>query len=175
MRDTAFSVPEEHIDRLATSYSTDDKTGKVEVYDEGLGGQWSRPPAFPSGGGGLVSTADDYLAFAQMMLRGGKPILSRPTVELMTTDHLTPEQCSGGEMILGADRGWGFGMAIVNRRQGLPSIGTFGWDGGLGTSWASDPKEQLTGILLTQQAWTSPTTPAILNDFWTLAYGAIDD
>ena len=53
---------------------------------------WSTPPAFPSGGAGLVSTADDYLAFAEMLLRGGAPILSRPSVETMTSDHLTPAQ-----------------------------------------------------------------------------------
>ena len=66
------------------------------VWDEARGGLWTRPPVFESGGGGLVSTADDYLAFGRMMLNQGRHgagrILSRPTVELMTADHLTPEQ-----------------------------------------------------------------------------------
>src|SRR2546428_11416745 len=72
MRDTSFSVPEASLDRLATSYWTDHASGKLTVYDEAVGGQWSRPPAFPSGAGGLVSTIDDYLAFGQMMLSQGK-------------------------------------------------------------------------------------------------------
>ena len=95
MRDTAFSVPPEKIDRFATSYVTDPETGGLVVFDEAAGGQWSSEPAFPSGGGGLVSTADDFVAFGQMMLNHGKlgneRILSRRSVETMTTDQLTPE------------------------------------------------------------------------------------
>jgi CubicO group peptidase (beta-lactamase class C family) len=72
MKDTAFSVPAADIDRLATSYSTDPGTGALQLYDAPAG-QWSTPPAFPSGGGGLVSTATDLLAFAEMLLRGGLP------------------------------------------------------------------------------------------------------
>src|SRR5207247_7874815 len=67
-----FSVPATKIDRLATSYQVDPKTGALGLYDEAKGGEWSRPPAFPSAGGGLVSTIDDYLAFGQMMLSLGK-------------------------------------------------------------------------------------------------------
>ena len=85
MKDTGFSVPAAKLDRLATSYWTNPETGALEVYRRGRGGQWSRPPAFPSGGGGLVSTVDDYLAFGQMLLNKGKHgrerILSRPSVE----------------------------------------------------------------------------------------------
>src|SRR5262245_60800899 len=96
MKDTAFSVSPEKIDRLATSYWTDYQTGALDVYDEPADGQWSRPPAFPSGAGGLVSTVDDFLAFGRMLLNKGRHgnarILSRPAVETMTTDHLTPEQ-----------------------------------------------------------------------------------
>ena len=72
MKDTGFSVPASALDRLATSYSIHPETGGLELYDEAVGGQWSRSPAFPSGAGGLVSTIDDYLAFGQMMLNGGK-------------------------------------------------------------------------------------------------------
>ena len=72
MKDTGFSVPGHKLDRLATSYWTNFMSGKIEVFDEAKGGQWSRPPAFPSGAGGLVSTIDDYLAFGQMMLNNGK-------------------------------------------------------------------------------------------------------
>src|SRR5436190_9740620 len=63
MRDTGISVPEASLGRLATSYWRDPTSGKLTVYDEAMGGQWSRPPAFPSGAGGLVSTIDDYLDF----------------------------------------------------------------------------------------------------------------
>src|SRR5438128_7909396 len=105
MKDTSFSVPEASLDRLATSYWTDPTSGKLTVYDEAMGSQWSRPPTFPSGAGGLVSTIDDYLAFGQMMLSqgklGGERILSRLSVETMTTDQLTPEQKAASSLISG--------------------------------------------------------------------------
>src|SRR5262249_8340457 len=88
MKDTGFSVPASEIDRLATSYSMNRETGALEVFDDARTGQWSRPPAFPSAGGGLVSTIDDYLTFARMLLAKGRSgrsrILSRPSVEAMT-------------------------------------------------------------------------------------------
>ena len=72
--------------------------------------------------------------------------------------------------------GWGFGLGIVTARDEIAAVpGRFGWDGGLGTSWYSDPVEGLTGILLTQLGWTSPVGPNIRHDFWTAAYAAIDD
>ena len=182
MHDTAFSVPANQIGRLATSYVTTPGTGALEVCDEAVGGQWSSPPAFPSGAGGLVSTVDDFLAFGQMMLNkgshGGERVLSRPAVELMTTDQLTPEQKAVSGLVSGFfdSHGWGFGMAVVTRRDDVASsVGKFGWDGGLGTSWWSDPAEQMVTILMTQCAWTSPEPPNICRDFWTLAYQAIDD
>jgi CubicO group peptidase (beta-lactamase class C family) len=180
MKDTAFSVPAEKLDRFATSYWTNYQTGAFEVYDDPASGQWSRAPAFPAGGGGLVSTVDDYLAFGQMMLNkgryGGERILSRPSVELMTTNQLTPEQQAAGSGFLGENRGWGFGVAIVTRRDDVAAVpGRYGWDGGLGTSWCSDPTEELVGVLLTQSGWTSPSPPAVWLDFWTCAYAAIDD
>jgi CubicO group peptidase (beta-lactamase class C family) len=182
MKDTGFSVPAAKIDRLATSYWVNPETAKFELYDEAEGGQWSRPPAFPSAGGGLVSTIDDYLAFGKMMLNKGKHgrkrILSRPSVETMTTDQLTPEQKAISGLIPGYfdSHGWGFGVSIVTRRDDAASVpGRFGWDGGLGTSWYSDPGEELIGILMTQSAWTSPSPPDVCLDFWTSAYRAIDD
>jgi len=182
MKDTAFSVPSAKISRLATSYSTDLQTGALEVHDPAADGQWSRPPAFPSGAGGLVSTADDFLAFSQMMLHRGKlgnvRILSRPSVELMTADQLTPEQkaTSGLTEDFFESHGWGFGVSVVTRRTRLAgSIGMYGWDGGLGTSWRADPSENLTGILLTQHMWTSPSGPDVFLDFWASLYQSIDD
>jgi CubicO group peptidase (beta-lactamase class C family) len=182
MKDTGFSVLPSKLDRLATSYWTNFETGAFEVYDNAESGQWSRPPAFPSAGGGLVSTIDDYLAFAQMMLNKGKlgdvRILSRPSVETMTTDQLTPEQKAMSGLVPGYfdSHGWAFGVSVVTRREDLAgSIGRYGWDGGLGTSWYSDPREDMVGILMTQRAWTSPVPPAVCRDFWTLVYQAIDD
>lgn len=180
MKDTAFSVPTAKLDRFATSYGANPETGALDVYDEARGGQWSRPPAFPSASGGLVSTIDDYLAFGQMMLNKGKlgseRVLSRSSVDLMTTDHLTPEQKAESRIFFGDNSGWGFGMSVVTRRDDLWVVpGRFGWDGGLGTSWASDPTEEMVAILLTQRAMNSPGAPALYRDFWTLAYQAIDD
>src|SRR5437660_7464121 len=139
MKDTGFSVPEASLDRLATSYWTDPSSGKLTVYDEARGSQWSRPPAFPSGAGGLVSTIDDYLAFGQMMLSQGKHgserILSRLSVELMTTDHLTPQQKAVSGLVPGDfdNFGWGFGVGMVTRRDNVAAgPGRYGRDGGRG-------------------------------------------
>src|SRR2546425_5270392 len=182
MKDAGFSVPPTRIDRLATSYQVNPQTGALELYDEAKGGEWSRPPAFPSAGGGLVSTIDDYLAFGQMMLNKGKHgserILSRPSVEIMTTDHLTPEQKAASDFVPGFwdGHGWGFGVSLITRREDMAgAVGRFGWDGGLGTSWQSDPLEDMVTILMTQQAWTSPSPPDVCLDFRTSAYQAIDD
>ena len=181
MKDTGFSVPAEQLDRLPTSYWTNFATGEPEVFDP-PDGQWSRPPAFPSGGGGLVSTVDDYLAFGSMMLRHGEHngvrVLSRAAVETMTADHLTPSQKAASGFTPGYwdTHGWGFGVAVVTRRHDLwAPAGRYGWDGGLGTTWASDPSEDLVGVLLTQQAFTSAGLPDVCVDFWTCAYAAIDD
>ena len=182
MKDTSFSVPSHKLDRLATSYWTNYVSGKIEVYDEATGSQWSRPPAFPSGAGGLVSTIDDYLTFGQMMLNLGKygseRILSRLSVETMTTDQLTPEQKAVSGLTPGDfdSLGWGFGMSVVTRRDDIAAVpGRYGWDGGMGTSWYSDPREEMIGILMTQRMWNSPSPPNVLLDFWTSAYQAIDD
>jgi CubicO group peptidase (beta-lactamase class C family) len=180
MEDTAFSVPQAKRDRFATSYIRDHATQKLKVFDDPVTGKFSSPPVFENGSAGLVSTSDDFNAFAQMMLNGGRlgneRILSRPSVELMTTDQLTAEQKLGSEIFFGDDRGWGMGMSVFTRRDNLCNVpGRFGWDGGYGTSWCSDPKENLTGILLTQRMMDSPQPPRALVDFWTLAYQAIDD
>jgi len=182
MKDTAFSVPEAKLDRLATCYQMDAGTGRLAIYDEAHDGRWARPPVFPSGGGGLVSTADDYLAFARMMLSRGRygkeRMLARPTVELMTTDQLTPEQKAASPFFPGFwdGHGWGFGLAVVTRRDGVgPGSGSFGWDGGFNTSCYTDPQEDMVAILLVQRLMNSPTPSDFYSDFWTLAYQAIDD
>lgn len=165
-------------------------TGEVVVNDR-PDGRWSRPPAFESGGGGLVSTASDYLAFASALLaRGtlhGERVLSRPSVTLMTTDHLTPAQKAVSGFTPGYfdDIGWGFGMSVRTKRShpGPPpgvsypwagSVGSYGWPGGYGTGWCNDPAEDMTTILMIQRSPGPPPLP-ILQDFWTAAYQAIDD
>src|SRR6185369_3983394 len=181
MKDTAFSVPETKIDRLATFYMGDPASGKLNVFDEARGGRFSRPAVFQSGAGGLVSTADDLLAFGRMMLGGGKfgsaRIISRLSVEVMTTDQLTPEQKAASPFFPGFwdNRGWGFGVSIITRRDDVSNVpGRYGWDGGYGTSWYVDPVEEMIGILLTQRLWDT-TFLSLHHDFWTSAYQAIDD
>jgi CubicO group peptidase (beta-lactamase class C family) len=181
MKDTGFSVPAAKLDRLAASYWPNAVTGDLELHDGIADSRWSRPPAFPDAGGGLVSTVDDYLAFGLMMLNKGKygheRLLSRFSVETMTTDQLTPEQraASGSFLDFLDGRGWGFGVSIVARRDDLSAVpGRFGWDGGYGTSWASDPREELVAIMMTQRAGF-PGAAGTYVDFWTSVYQAIDD
>jgi CubicO group peptidase (beta-lactamase class C family) len=189
LKDTGFSVTGENIRRLSTAYERDDATGEI-VVEDGPDGYWSRPPAFEDGGGGLVSTADDYLAFASALLAGGarngERVLARPSVTLMTTDHLTPAQkaVSGFRPGYFDDIGWGFGMSVRTRRAHLgpwsvsypplASVGSYGWPGIYGTGWYNDPAEDMITILMIQRAPAPPGLP-ILYDFWTAAYQAIDD
>jgi CubicO group peptidase (beta-lactamase class C family) len=180
MKDTGFSVSGESISRLATAYQFDDAAGEL-VVEDGPDGYWSRPPAFEGGGGGLVSTASDYLAFASALLAGGtrdgERVLSRPSVTLMTSDHLTPAQKAVSGFSPGDfdDIGWGFGMSVRTRRTHLgPSAGSYGWPGKYSTAWYNDPAEDMITILLIQRAPGLHTLP-ILPDFWTAAYQAIDD
>jgi CubicO group peptidase (beta-lactamase class C family) len=182
MRDTGFSVPPDKLDRLASCYRVDARTGALALHDGVEDSQWSRPPAFPDGGAGLVSTVDDYLAFGQMMLdKGqwrGERILSRLAVETMTTDQVTAEQKSASCNSFPEfwDRnGWGFGMSVVTRRDDVCAVpGRYGWDGGYGTSWSSDPTEDMVGILMTQ-CLAFPGASSVYADFWTSAYAGIND
>lgn len=178
MKDTGFSVPADKLDRLASSYIS--MNGTLKLLDSAENSQWGRPPIFPSGAAGLVSTLDDYLAFGQMMLNqgryGSKRILSRFSVEAMVTDQLTPKQKGLSSLPLLPDffdkNSWGFGISMVTRRDDIAAVPSrFGWVGSLGTSWFSDPKEDLIGIMLSQRALPLD----IYRDFWTLAYQAIDD
>jgi CubicO group peptidase (beta-lactamase class C family) len=190
MKDTGFSVPGESISRLATAYQRDEATGEM-VVEDGPDGYWSRPPVFESGGGGIVSTASDYLAFASALLAGGtrhgERVLSRPSVTLMTSDHLTPAQkaMSGFGPEYFEDIGWGFGMSVRTRRTHVgpapgvsypwaASVGSYGWPGVYGTGWYNDPAEDMTTILMIQRLPAPPGLPILL-DFWTAAYQAIDD
>ena len=178
MADTSFSVPPASLARLATGYHDNG----VDVYDAVADSKWRQSPAFPSGAGGLVSTVADYLAFGEMMLRQGKcdggRLLSRPSLEVMTTDQLTPEQKQASGPFAGyfANHGWGLGMSVVTERDGLGEpVGRFGWNGGLGSVWYADPSENMVTILMTTSAKFTLSPPNLYRDFWTLAYQAIDD
>ena len=181
MADTGFSVPASKRDRLATSYWPNQHSAALDVYDDVQDSQWGRPPAFPDGAAGLVSTVDDYLAFGQMLLNQGRHgrerILSRPSIELMTTDHLTADQKSRSAFIPGQwDRsGWGFGVGIATKRDDVSvAPGQYGWDGGFGTSWRNDPHEGLVAILMHQRA-EFPLFSPVYQDFWTSVYASLDD
>jgi CubicO group peptidase (beta-lactamase class C family) len=148
MRDTAFWTADTA--RLATAYRAGTDGHGLVVWDE-PDGAWGRPPAFDDGAGGLVSTADDVLAFSRMLLRGGAPVLTAESARAMTTDQLTPAQKAHGG--LGPDffagQSWAFGQAVQDS-------GTFGWEGGLGTSWQADPARDLTVIVMTQRMLAAP-------------------
>jgi CubicO group peptidase (beta-lactamase class C family) len=179
MRDTGFAVPAAHLARFGPCYWNDPASGGRAVFDP-ADGEWSRPPAFPSGGAGLVSTLVDYHAFAELLMgRGsyrGERLVSRAAVETMTTDQLTDAQREASVVDLRGDLGWGFGVGVhVRRTRPTASVGTYGWDGGLGTSWHNDPAEDLTGIVLTNQTWSSPSPSPVCDDFWTATYTAFAD
>jgi CubicO group peptidase (beta-lactamase class C family) len=177
MKDTSFSVPAEKLARFADSYRVDPQSGALQLYDAADGGAWSRPPAFASGGAGLCSTVDDYLAFARMMLQQRESLVSAASLEVMTTDQLTPQQKQGASLIPGYfdSHGWGFGMATVTRAvDASEPLGAFGWDGGLGTTWRSIPSERMTTVILTQRMFTSPQPPDYVRDFWRLAHQAVE-
>lgn len=178
MKDTAFHVPAEKIDRLPGFYRLNPQTNELEFFDDPANSQWQTEPAFESAAGGLVSTIDDYFAFSRMMLNKGRhgreKILSRASVELMTSDQLTPEQRAGSDIFFEGYSSWGLGMAVgIQRTDIFKTPGRYGWDGGFGTSAYIDPHEGLIGILLSQRMTDSPEAPKLYTDFWTLAYTAM--
>jgi CubicO group peptidase (beta-lactamase class C family) len=179
MKDTAFHVPAAKVERLPGFYFFNRQTNTLDLFDDLRSSAWCAEPQFESGGGGLVSTIDDYFSFLRMMLNKGRQgrerILSRSTAELMTSDQLTPGQRAGSELFFGAHSSWGFGMAVdVQRREIFHSPGRFGWTGGFGTTAYTDPAESMIGILFTQRMMDSPEPPKVFNDFWTLAYEAME-
>jgi CubicO group peptidase (beta-lactamase class C family) len=154
MRETGFWLPAELTRRLPSYYMTDPGTGRLEPRSVSSPEEWSRPPAFPSGAGGLVSTVDDYLAFARLLLHQGvyegTRLLSEQSVEQMTANHLTPQQVATAGPILGA-HGWGYGVGVVTEPEPeWPVPGRYGWNGGYGTSWFNDPHRGLIAMAMTQ-------------------------
>jgi CubicO group peptidase (beta-lactamase class C family) len=153
MDDTAFHASD--TSRLATAYEK--VNGKLAVSDPPEG-QWSRPPRFPDGAAGLVSTATDLVAFGRMLLRGGGEVLKPGTVAEMTRDQLTPEQRARvwpGFSFLG-DRGWGYGVSVTDWG--------YTWEGGSGTAWANVPDRNLTVVVLTQRAFDEAGPPAVCDE-----------
>ncbi|MFG2721413.1 serine hydrolase domain-containing protein [Streptomyces sp. NPDC048416] len=174
MTDTGFSVPARDLDRFTSCYGTRAEGG-LELLD-GPEGQWSSPPAFPSGAGGLVSTVDDVHAFARFLLGEGtfegRRLLSPEAVRQMTTDHLTPAQRAAATLFLGG-QGWGYGGAVdIERVEPWHVPGRYGWVGGTGTAAHIVPSTGAVTILLSQVNMTDPTPPALMNTFWEYAADA---
>jgi CubicO group peptidase (beta-lactamase class C family) len=165
MADTAFWTAD--TDRLATAYVAG--PDGLQVWDP-PGGKWSRPPTFGDGAAGLVSTADDLLAFSRALLGGGGPILSAGAVSRMTSDQLSGEQkARDGQGFLDG-RSWGFCQSVVIEG---PRTGAYGWDGGFGTSWLVDPRRDLTMIVLTQRLLDTSQAPPVHGDLQAAAYAAV--
>ena len=154
MRATGFWLPAELTRTLPSYYASNWDTGQMQERHVSTPEEWSRPPVFPSGAGGLVSTIDDFHAFGRMLLdkgaANGKRLLSEYSVELMTTNHLTAEQRAINDPILGG-RGWGYGVSVVTAPDDAwPVPGRYGWSGGYGTTWFNDPHRRIVAIIMTQ-------------------------
>jgi CubicO group peptidase (beta-lactamase class C family) len=150
MKETGFSVPEAKWSRIAQA-GPDPDTGKPQAMLD-----VNRPRKFESGGGGLASTAADYVRFCQMMLNGGEldgvRLLSPRTVAWMTSDHLGTI-ARGAEYIPGAGYGFGLGFAVRGAAGISPvhgSAGDYHWSGAGGTYFWIDPQQQLIAILMLQ-------------------------
>ncbi|GAA3260355.1 serine hydrolase domain-containing protein [Dactylosporangium siamense] len=137
MASTGFTLPPDRARELPAEYF-----GGEQQTDVATASDWTREPVFPDGAAGLASTVDDVLAFGRFMLHGGRSLLPSSVVEAMTTNHLTPAQIEGGGMLLGG-RGWGYGMSVH-------ADGTYGWEGGYGTTWSNSPATGTVRVLLTQ-------------------------
>ncbi len=169
MRSTGFGAPPSARDRLGPHWTPPGPEGAREVYDA-ADGQWARPPAFPDGGDGLVSTVDDLAAFGRMLQAGGRApdgsrVLSAEAVRAMTTEQVGPVDDEGG--------GWGLGLGVrLTDEPGGRHAGSYGWDGGLGSSWWTDPVSGVSAVLLTNQMWASPQPPPLFDAFRRAAFGA---
>jgi CubicO group peptidase (beta-lactamase class C family) len=168
MRDTGFSVPAAKLGRLASYYGRD-PSGELSLA-ESPDRDWTKEPAFPSGAGGLLSTADDWHAFARVLLAGGtgdgRRILTEESVRAMTTDHLTDAQRAASTLFL-EGQGWGFGGSVdIEPIDPWNVLGRYGWVGGTGTAAHMVPATGAVTILLTQVMMTGPTPTPLMRDFW---------
>ena len=150
MEDTGFFVPEEKQDRTAILYHIHEDMKRADrVYP-------SEKQPFEGGGGGLFSTVRDYSRFAQMLLHGGtlngERILGRKTIDLISRDHLTPQQQASHDWDTQRGYGYGLGVRVMTNPEvaGINgSVGEWGWDGAFGNWFCVDPKEDLTCVYLT--------------------------
>jgi CubicO group peptidase (beta-lactamase class C family) len=162
MVDTGFLVTAEQAERLAACYALT-ATNPLAPVDPVATSPYRSAPTFLSGGGGLVSTAADYLRFALMLLNGGEldgaRVLGRKTIEYMTTNHLP----TGGDLASMGQRvfsettfegiGFGLGFSVMldpARAAVIGSAGEYAWGGAASTMFWVDPREELVGVLLTQ-------------------------
>jgi CubicO group peptidase (beta-lactamase class C family) len=152
MRDTAFTVPPEKTGRYAKALANDAVTREPQTLRDG-----TQPHKFDCGGGCAVSTAGDYLRFAQMLLNGGEldgvRVLGRKTVEYMTSDHIGPEVDTAKLREYPNINGYGFGLGVAVRRAAgmggmLSSPGEFHWAGSTGTYFWVDPAEALVVVFM---------------------------
>ncbi|MGH2548939.1 MAG: serine hydrolase domain-containing protein, partial [Thermomicrobiales bacterium] len=174
MAATSFSLPPGAKGRLTPAYLPDDESEGLQVFDEPETSLWTNPPLMANAAGGLLSTIDDLWAFVSMILADGKGVLKPESVAAMTRNHLTATQRASAPMFLGEHGGWGYGMAAPGPVTGdPPKPWGFGWGGGTGTEWRSDPVRGLTGILLTQRGVNSPAPPRHYSEFWSAAYDAL--
>jgi CubicO group peptidase (beta-lactamase class C family) len=185
MEDTGFFVPPEKHHRLAACYSWTPENPR-KLVDDPASGYFREMPPFVSGGGGLVSTAHDYLLFCQALLDGGRydggRLLSRKTIELMTANHLpggvdlpaVSRSLFSEATYAGVGFGLGFATTIDPAKTLIPgSAGDFFWGGMASTFFWIDPKEELIGIFMTQ-LMPSSTYP-VRRELRTMVYSAIDD
>ncbi|MDR2505814.1 MAG: beta-lactamase family protein [Oscillospiraceae bacterium] len=181
LTDTAFFVPQEKRSRLARAYAHNYETGANTILlPPDLKEVPFAPPAFESGGGGLISSIDDVSRFAQMLLNGGKldgvRILSRKTVELIAANQLNAAQKA--DFNWDSVTGYGYGLCVrtmLNPAEAGTngSVGEFAWDGMLGTWYAVDPKEDLTVVFMIQRL--PPENGDHPKRLMQVVYGALDD
>lgn len=176
MKDTGFVVPPNKIKRFSANYSPGEN-GKAVLFDARKTSRYTEKPTLFSGGAGLVSTAEDYWRFCQMLLNGGDldgvRLLGRKTVELMTADHLPREWPDIGPY---PGSGFGLGFAVtrnVARSWTLGSVGNYGWGGFASTWFWIDPTEELIVVFMTQLLPASAYP--LRGELNTLIYQAITD
>jgi len=184
MNDTAFFVPGQKMDRLATVYTADEKSLALVAMPHAE--EVNKEPGLPSGGGGLYSTAADYVRFAQMLLNGGLlggvRILSPSTVQLMRSNHL-PDRLMTGKYGIGLyamqpGLGFGYDFAVFEDPIKFGSTagkGTFLWDGVAGTWFWIDPTNDLVFVGMIQRMMTAPGAPNLEDLSRALLYQALVD
>jgi CubicO group peptidase (beta-lactamase class C family) len=179
MDDTGFAVPGDKLDRFAALYDGTDPS-ELELADAPAAtSPFASADAHPSGGGGLVSTAADYLRFAQMLLNGGvlngTRLLGRKTIERMTTNHLPADLLPVHLAEPWPGLGYGLGFGVVTdetQRPMLASRGEYGWPGAAGTRFWVDRQEELIGLSMPQVRFLGLPLGGV---FQNLVYQAIVD